>query len=225
MTVFGSLQVVDDFNRANEATLTGGGRWTVGGGNLAAAGLKLTSNAITRQAPAGAFARDGSYYNAFRLPAGATASVSLTITQMCVGSAAVSLQLFDVASRQGYGVEFNSALWAANTTNILRFNASQTDISSVATWTYATNDVVSLAISGSDIITGVTRAGAYTEITRVTDTTYRTAWTMACEIAGNSESTGFIVDDLCANYIAPGPSLFQPVPFVRGSDISTFGGI
>jgi hypothetical protein len=200
-----TLLLQDSFTRANESPLSGGGRWTVGGLDNAATGVKIVSNAVVRQLASGSFGRDNSYMNAVVFGAGQSCQVGATVATMS-SDGVLDLFLFEVSTRNGYRLSVQAAPSFGAHPFILQRTAAGSDsaLGFTDTPTPTSGDQVALQIDGNDIVAWHFRAGTWTELLRVTDTTYRPAFKPGMAIAGFNDTTAMVVDDFSANLADPG---------------------
>lgn len=175
--------LIDDFNRADDATPPPGTNWTNGGPNnfTAGEGLAIVSNQVTRKS-SGSF-RQGGYWNVQDF--GPDVFVIADVTEHTVsGFAGFSLygRLKDLAASttDGYGIDYDQS---GATVSLLRYtNAAGTTIASNVTLTLAVGDQTALECTGSTIAfwhkpTG----GIWLRRSFATDTTYPLAGKVAIE--------------------------------------------
>jgi hypothetical protein len=193
-----TLQLVDSFNRSNEATLSDNGKWTTGGISNSGTGLKLSSNVVVRQGSSGTFGRDNSYRNDITFAAGEPVIVAVTVAQMS-SDGEVDIDLFAPSSRNGYNLVVQNTSFSGLGTPLIEINRADagtlTALTSRTDLTPATGDRYALQIDGADVVAWRYNSGAWAEILRISESTYRSAFSAGLEIAGFNDSTPMQLDD------------------------------
>lgn len=186
--------VQDDFNRANEDPLSGGGNWHNGDTFVStASSAKLVTNQVQRRNGAGSFDRAGNYRTDVAFTTAADFRITLKGTSG--GDAQWWPYLGNPATRQGYSVDQSSA--ATPYLDIGRRNGGTrtTLISTSGAPNPADGDELNLRITPNDVVALRYDVGmdAWYEALRNPDTTYRTTMRPGFSIAGVASVTA--IDD------------------------------
>lgn len=204
--------VLDNFNRVSENPLSNGGKWTAGGwASAGETGLKTDGTEAVRQAGAGTFGRNGSYWNSLTITANTSCEVFGTIVSTQDGE--LDLGIFNPTTRQGYYLSQGYPTFDDPTNpvfEVLRTNAgTNTVLGQLNPYSVAAGEKVCLQIVGGEIVLWHFTGGAWTEKFRIVDTTYRQAWNIGSELAGLNQ-IGPPLDDfgggvlsVPANSVAP----------------------
>lgn len=195
-----TIRLVDNFNRANESPVSDGSKWTPGGLGGETTGPKIVSNQIVRQLASGSFGRDGVYRNDITFPAGIGCEVGATIVQM-TADGELDITLFN-GTTTGYEVLIMSSVWAAGPqVQLNRSVAGVTKILGTSATVPASGDKYALQIYLDNVSVWLFRSSAWSQIISVMDITNRGAMIPAFSIAGQNDTTAYIIDDFGANTI------------------------
>lgn len=213
--------LIDDFNRANDATPPPGNNWTNGpmSNYTAGEGLAVVSNQITRKS-SGAY-RQGGYFNVRDF--GPDVFVIIDITQHTVSGFpgfALYARLKDLAAGTADGYSFDYDQAGSQIDLVRSTNAVSTSLGAVITsFTFAVGDKAALECTGSTIaFWHKPSGGIWLRRSFVTDTTWPLGGKVGMEVY---DGQNIKLDNLTVGPIsAPGmPTTFEPVPFMSNQRI------
>lgn len=179
----GSIATSDDFNRANENPLSGGGNWTTKTGDTNR--LKLVTNAVQRIGSPGSFTRDGTRYTATTISANNPSAAKFTVVQVSSDpNGDVDIYFWNNTGTSGY-----ACFYAGDgSLNCVSTGAGGFLGQGLMPSAPLAGDQIEFQIDVDDLIGWVVRSGDMYELFRFDNTDQRLDWQGALEIADQNDT-------------------------------------